>query len=101
MFSVNGLIQFEQVVNAIRKNINKDLTICGIVETMVDNTKMTKDVDEVLTKEYSDLVYTTKITRRIEAAYSSADRKSLIRRKNSSMGTQYRELVDEILAREE
>ena len=41
------------------------------------------------------------VTRRIEAAYSSADRKSLIRRKNSSMGTQYRELVDEILAREE
>ena len=79
MFSVNGLIQFEQVVNAIRKNTNKNLTICGIVETMVDNTKMTKEVDEVLSKEYSDLVYSTKIPRRIEAAYSSANRKSLIR----------------------
>lgn len=100
MFSVNGLIQFEQVVNAIRKNTNKNLTICGIVETMVDNTKMTKEVDEVLSKEYSDLVYSTKIPRRIEAAYSSANRKSLIRSKSSSIGKQYRELVVEILARE-
>lgn len=100
MFSVNGLIQFEQVVNAIRKNINKDLNICGIVETMVDNTKMTKEVDEVLSREYADLVYSTKITRRIEAAYSSADRKSLIRSKSSSIGKQYRELVGEIIARE-
>ncbi len=100
MFSVNGLIQFEQVVNAIRKNTNKNLTICGIVETMVDNTKMTKEVDEVLSKEYSDLVYSTKIPRRIEAAYSSANRKSLIRSKSSSIGKQYRELVVEILTRE-
>ena len=100
MFSVNGLIQFEQVVNAIRKNTNKNLTICGIVETMVDNTKMTKEVDEVLSKEYSDLVYSTKIPRRIEAAYSSANRKSLIRSNSSSIGKQYRELVVEILARE-
>lgn len=103
MFSVNGLIQFEQVVNAIRKNTNKNLTICGIVETMVDNTKMTKEVDEVLSKEYSDLVYSTKIPRRIEAAYSSANRKSLIRSKSSkssNIGKQYRELVVEILARE-
>lgn len=83
MFSVNGLIQFEQVVNTIRKNTNKNLTICGIVETMVDNTKMTKEVDEVLSKEYSDLVYSTKIPRRIEAAYSSANRKSLIRSKRA------------------
>lgn len=100
MFSVNGLIRFEQVVNAIRKNINKNLTICGIVETMVDNTKMIKDVDDVLNAEYSDLVYSTKINRRIEAAYSSADRRSLIRRKNSAIGEQYRQLVDEILSRE-
>ena len=86
MFSVNGLIQFEQVVNTICRNINKDLNICGIVETMVDNTKMTKEVDEVLSREYADLVYSTKITRRIEAAYSSADRKSLIRSKKFSEG---------------
>ena len=100
MFSVNGLIQFEQVVNAIRKNTNKNLTICGIVETMVDNTKMTKEVDEVLSKEYSDLVYSIKIPRRIEAAYSSANRKSLIRSKSSSIGKKYKELVVEILTRE-
>ena len=67
---------------------------------MVDNTKMTKEVDEVLSKEYSDLVYSIKIPRRIEAAYSSANRKSLIRSKSSSIGKQYRELVGEIFARE-
>lgn len=86
MFSVYGLIQFEQVVNTIRRKINKDLNICGIVETMVDNTKMTKEVDEVLSREYADLVYSTKITRRIEAAYSSADRKSFISSKKFSEG---------------
>ena len=54
----------------------------------------------MLSREYADLVYSTKITRRIEAAYSSPDRKSLIRSKSSSIGKQYRELVGEIIARE-
>ncbi|MBS6313699.1 MAG: hypothetical protein KH756_08830 [Firmicutes bacterium] len=54
----------------------------------------------VLTRDEAEPIDRAFFARRIEAAYSSANRKSLIRSKSSNIGKQYRELVGEILARE-
>ena len=84
----------------IKDNINPNLEICGILETMTDNTQMAQAVDKALKERYGGLVYETTISKRIEAANSTAEQKSLISKKNSVLGGQYRELVTEILGKE-
>ena len=90
-FALNGIVQFEDIFN---------LEICGILETMTDNTQMAQAVDIALKERYGGLVYKTTISKRIEAANSTAEQKSLISKKNSVIGGQYRKLVSEILEKE-
>lgn len=99
-FALNGIVQFEDVFNLVKENINPDLQLLGILETMTDNTQMAQAVDAALKQRYGELVFDTSISRRIEAANSSAEQRSLITKKNSHIGGQYRSLVAEILTRE-
>ena len=94
----NALAAADGVI--IKDNINPNLEICGILETMTDNTQMAQAVDKALKERYGGLVYETTISKRIEAANSTAEQKSLISKKNSVLGGQYRELVTEILSKE-
>ena len=66
-FALNGIVQFEDIFNLIREKINHDLKICGILETMTDNTQMAQAVDIALKERYGGLVYETTISKRIEA----------------------------------
>ena len=99
-FALNGIVQFEDIFNLVKDNINPNLEICGILETMTDNTQMAQAVDKALKERYGGLVYETTISKRIEAANSTAEQKSLISKKNSVLGGQYRELVTVILSKE-
>ena len=99
-FALNGIVQFEDIFNLVRENINSKLKICGILETMTDNTQMAAAVDAALKQRYGGLVYDTAISKRIEAANSTAEQKSLISKKSSVVGAQYRQLVNEILIKE-
>ena len=99
-FALNGIVQFEDIFNLIKEKINHDLKICGILETMTDNTQMAQAVDIALKERYGGLVYETTISKRIEAANSTAEQRSLISKKNSVIGGQYRKLVSEILEKE-
>ena len=99
-FALNGIVQFEDIFNLVKDNINPNLEICGILETMTDNTQMAQAVDKALKERYGGLVYKTTISKRIEAANSTAEQKSLISKKNSVLGGQYRQLVTEILGKE-
>lgn len=99
-FAFNGIVQFEDIFNLIKEKINHDLKICGILETMTDNTQMAQAVDIALKERYGGLVYKTTISKRIEATNSTAEQRSLISKKNSVIGGQYRKLVSEILEKE-
>lgn len=99
-FALNGIVQFEDIFNLVKENINPSLTIIGILETMTDGTNMAKEVDKALKERYEGLVFETSISKRIEAANSTAEQKSLISKKSSVVGEQYRQLVSEIIGKE-
>lgn len=99
-FALNGIVQFEDIYNLVKDNINPSLEICGILETMTDNTQMGQAVDAALKDRYGNLIFSTTISKRIEAANSTAEQRSLISKKNSVVGEQYRQLVSEILSKE-
>lgn len=54
-----------------------------------------------LIERYDGLVFNTSISKRIEAANSTVEQKSLITNRNSVIGGQYRQLVTELLSKEE
>ncbi len=99
-FALNGIVQFEDIFNLVKNNLNPDITILGILETMTDGTKMSHEVDAALKERYGELVFNTTISRRVEAANSTAEQRSLISRHNSVVGEQYRQLVQEIMGNE-
>ncbi|MGN0678351.1 MAG: ParA family protein [Oscillospiraceae bacterium] len=99
-FALNGIVQFEDMFNLVKENINPELQLIGILETMTDNTQMAQAVDVALKQRYGELVFDTSISRRIEAANSTAEQRSLIAKRSSYLGSQYRSLVDEILTKE-
>lgn len=99
-FALNGIVQFEDIFNLVKDNINPSLAIYGILETMTDNTQMAQAVDSALKERYGELVFKTTISKRIEAANSTAEQRSLISKKSSVVGGQYRGLVAEILEKE-
>lgn len=99
-FALNGIVQFEDIFNLVKNNLNPDISILGILETMTDGTKMSHEVDAALKERYGELVFNTTISRRVEAANSTAEQRSLISRHNSVVGEQYRQLVQEIMGNE-
>lgn len=99
-FALNGIVQFEDIFNLVKNNLNPDISILGILETMTDGTKMFHEVDAALKERYGELVFNTTISRRVEAANSTAEQRSLISRHNSVVGEQYRQLVQEIMGNE-
>ena len=50
-FALNGIVQFEEIMT-LAKELNPTLTLYGVIETMTDNTRMAKAVDEALTERY-------------------------------------------------
>lgn len=99
-FALNGIIQFEDIFNIVKENINPSLQIIGILKTMQDNTQIAAAVDTALKERYGDLVFETAISKRVEAANSTVEQRSLVMKKNSVVGGQYRQLVTEIIAKE-
>jgi chromosome partitioning protein len=93
-FSLDGLRQFEEMFNLVKTSLNPELQIAGILETMCDNTNMSKAVEAALQSDYQGLLFSSKISRLIEAGVSVAEQKSLVNTKNSRLGEQYAKVVE-------
>jgi chromosome partitioning protein len=100
-FSLDGLRQFEEMFNLVKNSLNPELQIEGILETMYDNTNMSKAVETALQSDYHGFLFSSKISRLIEASESAAVQKSLVNTKNSRLGEQYSRVVAEILQKSE
>ena len=77
---VRGMAQLLQTITRVRKQINPQLTIDGVLLTMVDNrTNFAKDISFVLRRDYGDKlhVFKTEIPLSIRIAESSAQGKSI------------------------
>lgn len=75
-----GMTQLLQTIARVRRQINPNLTIDGVLLTMVDNrTNFTKDISFILRRDYGDKlrVFQTEIPLSIRAAETSAQGKSI------------------------
>lgn len=95
-FAFLGIIQFEEVIELARE-LNPDLQLYGVLETMCDNSNMTKAVDEALLQTYNSKVFNTRISKSVKASNSTAEQKALSDR--TKLGSQYAEFTKELLSR--
>ena len=99
--SAKGLEQLLQTVNKVRRQINRNLHIDGILLTMADSrTNYSKEVSALLRSTYGSKikVFDTEIPRSIRAAEISAEGKSIYAHDpNGKVAEAYRSLTGEVL----
>ena len=99
-FALLGLDSLEKVINQTKKTLNSKLEILGILPTMVDNTNISKEIQEKLLDRYNQKVFSTYIRRSVEAVKSTKNKASLCLTKNI-LGDEYRNLALEVIKRSE
>jgi chromosome partitioning protein len=97
--SLRGLIQLENTLSMIRDNLNPDVRIRGILPTMFDGrTLHSREAVEILTENFGDLVFETRIRKTIRYAEAPVKGTSVLKYdSNGNAARAYRELAGEVL----
>jgi len=98
-YALEGLGQLLSTVKRIKRNLNPDLTIAGILLTMFDKrTNLSYQVAEEAEKYFKDLVFKTMVPRNIRLSEAPSFGKPILLYDATSAGAQsYFELAKEIL----
>lgn len=100
-FAFRGLVKLFKILKNIRKNINPEIDIEGILITMYSpNILEHKHIMEAILEHFKDITFNTVISRNISLAEASSLGKSIIEyEENSSGAINYLQLAHEILHR--
>ena len=98
--ALDGIDLLLQVIEMVKMNINPELEIIGVLETMTTRTNMSKAIEQALSARFGDKVFPTPICRKQEAVDSSYTQESITLKKNSVIGDAYKEIANELVRRE-
>ena len=99
--ALEGLVQFLDTLQSVRRELNPSLVLTGIVITMADErTRLSQDVETELREHFPDLVMDTVVPRSVRVAEAPSFARPVITHAPASRGAiAYRELAREVLAR--
>ena len=97
--SLRGLVQLENTLSMIRENLNPEVGIEGILATMYDSrTLHSREALEILTENFGDLVFKTRIRKTIRYAEAPVKGTSVLKYEPTGTAAQaYRDLAEEVL----
>ncbi len=100
-YALEGLTQLIDTVNIVKKKLNPDLGILGVVLTMFDRrTQLTRQVKEEVDKYFGDKVFKTLIPRNVRLAEAPSHGLAISDYDpNSKGGKAYAELATEVIKR--
>ena len=98
---MTGLVQLQETVEMVKQNqLNPTLEIMGVLCTFVDNTNVSKDVNNKLREHFGDLVFDTTIPKNVSLEEAHSRHTHIFEYAPNSAGARaYKELVKEVLAR--
>lgn len=96
MFAYEAIDKLYEILRKVKIVLNPNVEIVGILPTMVNTTKVSKEVIQLLNDNYSKDLFNTIIPASTEASKSARNRKSLCL-DNSKLGNAYRELAKELI----
>jgi chromosome partitioning protein len=99
--ALQGLAKLMEVIDKIKKRLNKELRVGGVFITQYDNRKvLNRDVAATIEAHFKDQVFTTKIRDNIALAEAPAQSLDIFRYSPKSYGAEdYRSLCKEIQRR--
>jgi chromosome partitioning protein len=99
--ALEGLVQFLDTVNLVRRELNPTLVVSGLVITMHDErTRLAQDVERELREHFADLVLQTVIPRSIRLAEAPSHGRPVREHAPSSSGSAaYQALAEEVTGR--
>ena len=97
--SLRGLVQLENTLTMIRENLNPHVEIQGILPTMFDRRLLhSKEAVDILTENFGDLVFNTKIRKTVRFAEAPVKGQSVLLYDPSGEAAElYRDLAKEVL----
>jgi chromosome partitioning protein len=97
--SLRGLVQLENTLTMIRENLNPRVEIQGILPTMFDKRLLhSKEAVEILTENFGELVYNTKIRKTVRYAEAPVKGQSVLSYDpTGEAAALYRDLAREVL----
>lgn len=98
-FTIESLRLVYNTIEQIKAHLNANLSVLGILPTMIENTVMSRMVLEHLKLEYKKDLFNTTISKSTVASESTAIKTSLVKL-NSKLGEQYLELAKEVINKE-
>lgn len=100
-FALEGLAQLVQTVRKVKKNLNRELYIEGLLLTMYDRrNRLTHSVASEIQKHFGDQVYRTVIPRNVRLSESPSYGQTIVEYDAGSTGAKaYRQLGVEFLKR--
>ncbi len=101
--AIKGLTKIIEVINKIKRRINQNLEISGVVITLYDKRKILhRDIEETIKTYFKEKVYNTKIRQNIALAEAPTQGVDIFRYAISSPGADdYWDLAQEFLERHE
>ncbi|MEO0092553.1 MAG: AAA family ATPase [candidate division WOR-3 bacterium] len=100
-YALEGIVRLLETINLVKKNLNQNLEIEGVVLTMYSkHLNLSQQVAEEVRKFFADKVYETTIPRSVRLAEAPSFGKSIFQYdNNSSAAIAYRNLAQEFLLR--
>lgn len=100
-FAMTGLVQLQETIEMVKQNqLNPNLEIMGVLCTFVDNTNVSKDVNNQLRSHFGDLVFETSIPKNVSLEEAHSRHTHVFDYAPNSAGARaYKELVREVLSR--
>ena len=99
--ALEGLVQFLDTLQTVRRQLNPGLVLTGIAITMADDrTRLSQDVEHELKEHFTDLVLATVVPRSVRLAEAPSFGVPVLAHAPDSRGAvAYRALAGEVLAR--
>ena len=99
--ALEGLTQLVDTINIVKKKLNKNLSILGVVLTMFDRrTQLTRQVEEEVSNYFGDKVFNTHIPRNVRLAEAPSHGVAILDYDKNSKGSKaYESLAAEVIKR--
>lgn len=100
-YALEGLTQLVDTINIVKKKLNKNLSILGVVLTMFDRrTQLTRQVEEEVSNYFGDKVFNTHIPRNVRLAEAPSHGVAILDYDKNSKGAKaYESLAAEVIKR--
>lgn len=99
-FALTGLVQLQEMIDMVKTQLNPGLKILGVLCTFVENTNVSKDVQQEVQSYFSDLAFKVTIPKNVSLEEAHSNHSHVFDYSPGSSGAKaYKKLVQEVLMR--